>query len=513
MKKVQKIVIIVLCVALGLFAFAACGPKESGDKVTVTFYDATGTNKPAEMKVLKTQKVTKGESVASYVPTKDGGYDFVNWFATPSKSHVFDFTTKIDKDTSIYGGFSKFVADTRDYYIIGTGTSKVLLDGWNVANSDASWDAVKANHKFTKSSATDKNEYTMTLDLMENDQFVLMTNRQYHAKRGYGYLDSLKLEDGTEVFAGQGSVYDDSSKGSNIMVKKSGNYTLTITTHPDDDYYNTEGNGYTEENKEVYNLNPYDKISWVRNGDPLEVISTSTAFYIKGAKITDWKSMYNDATLMTKSGDEHKMSIYLRENEEFMFVSRVTDIATGNVSDGATFIKSNLLDAEGQKLIDGYSENGGNMKAKASGTYTFTYNEKTNKLVVTFDANKTPAKQDFYLNGNLLGKDYNGCLAAASEVKLTQDANDSFVYTFKNAELKVGDEFRILAYPEGTKELTFNNFDIQYHFEYLHPSSKEANFGTKTDTDTNIMVKVAGTYDIVFDSYSKIIKITPSAAA
>lgn len=513
MKKVQKIVILVLCVALGLFAFAACGPKESGDKVTVTFYDATGTNKPAEMKVLKTQKVTKGETVASYVPTKDGGYDFVNWFATPSKSHVFDFTTKIDKDISIYGGFSKFVADTRDYYIIGTGTSKVLLDGWNVANSDASWDAVKANHKFTKSSATDKNEYTMTLDLMENDQFVLMTNRQYYAKRGYGYLDSLKLEDGTEVFSGQGSVYDDSSKGSNIKVEKSGNYTLTLTTHPDDDYYNTEGNGYTEENKEVYNLNPYDKISWVRNGDPLEVISTSTEFYIKGAKITDWKTMLNAATIMTKSGDEHKMSIYLRENEEFMFASRVTDIATGNVSDGATFIKSNLLDAEGQKLIDGYSENGGNMKAKASGTYTFVYNEKTNKLVVTFDANKTPAKQDFYLNGNLLGKDYNGCLAAASEVKLTQDANDSFVYTFKNAELKVGDEFRILAYPEGTKELTFSNFDIQYHFEYLHPSSKEANFGTKTENDTNIMVKVAGTYDIVFDSYSKIIKITPSAAA
>ena len=59
MKKVQKIVILVLCVALGLFAFAACGPKESGDKVTVTFYDATGTNKPAEMKVLKTQKVDR----------------------------------------------------------------------------------------------------------------------------------------------------------------------------------------------------------------------------------------------------------------------------------------------------------------------------------------------------------------------------------------------------------------------------------------------------------------------
>lgn len=512
MKKVQKIVILVLCVALGLFAFAACGPKESGDKVTVTFYDATGTNKPAEMKVLKTQKVTKGETVASYVPTKDGGYDFVNWFATPSKSHVFDFTTKIDKDTSIYGGFSKFVADTRDYYIIGTGTSKVLLDGWNVANSDASWDAVKANHKFTKSSATDKNEYTMTLDLMENDQFVLMTNRQYYAKRGYGYLDSLKLEDGTEVFSGQGSVYDDSSKGSNIKVEKSGNYTLTLTTHPDDDYYNTEGNGYTEENKEIYNLNPYDKISWVRNGDPLEVISTTTAFYIKGAKITDWKSMYNDATLMTKNDDEHTMSIYLRENEEFMFVSRVTDIATGNVSDGATFIKSNLLDAEGQKLIDGYTENGGNMKAKASGTYTFVYNEKTNKLVVTFDASKTPERFEYYLNGNVLDKDYNGCIEDATELKFTQDANDSFVYTFKNAALKVGDEFRILSYPENTDKIDWN-FKTQYHFAYLHPSSKGANFGTKTDTDTNIMVKVAGTYDIVFDSYSKIIKITPSAAA
>ena len=152
------------------------------------------------------------------------------------------------------------------------------------------------------------------------------------------------------------------------------------------------------------------------------------------------------------------------------------------------------------------------MKAKASGTYTFVYNEKTNKLVVTFDASKTPEKFEYYLNGNVLDKDYNGCIEDAAELKFTQDANDSFVYTFKNVALKVNDEFRILSYPENADKIDWN-FKTQYHFAYLHPSSKEANFGTKTDTDTNIMVKVAGTYDIVFDSYSKIIKITPSAAA
>lgn len=510
MKKVQKIVILVLCVALGLFAFAACGPKESGDKVTVTFYDATGTNKPSEMKVLKTEKVTKGEKVASYTPTKDGGYVFIDWFATPSKSHSFDFDTAIEENTSIYGGFSKYVADTREFYILGSGTSSVLLDGWNVANTDAAWDAVKAAHKFTKSSATDKNEYTLTLDLMEDDQFVIASNRLYHAKRGYGYLDSLKLADGTEVFSGQGSVYDDSSKGSNIKVEKSGNYTLKITTNPGDDYYNTSAPTYTEAEKEVYNLNPYDKISWVRNGDPENVITTSTAFYIKGAQITNWKDMFNDATKMTKSGDEHSLTVYLKEGDQFMFTSKVTDLGTGAESTGSVYLKSNLLDTAGQALVDGYSEDGGNMTAKATGTYTFKYNEKTEKFTVAFDASVTPDACDYYINGNVLDKDYNGCLAAAAELKLTQDAQNANIYKFENAALKVGDEFRILAYAAGTTEIGWS-FKVQYHFNYLFDTTE--NFVRPENNGTNIKVAVAGTYDIVFDSYSKIITVTPSAAA
>ena len=252
MKKVQKALVAALCLAIGTCALTACGgddkPAGGGNdgKITVTFYDATGTNKPSEMTVLKTEKIDKGGTVSSYTPTKGDGYEFVNWFATPSKSHKFDFSEEINENISIYGGFSKYVADTRDFYVLGAGTSNVLIDGWEFVKNDELWEAKKDNHKFTKT-AGDKNEYTMTLDLRENDQFVIAATKEYHFKHGAGYLTGHTLADGTEVFAGQGSVYDDSAWGANILVKYSGNYTIKLTTHPNEDWFDENGNNYTEE--------------------------------------------------------------------------------------------------------------------------------------------------------------------------------------------------------------------------------------------------------------------------
>ena len=43
--------------------------------------------------------------------------------------------------------------------------------------------------------------------------------------------------------------------------------TLTLSTYPGADVYDTENSYYTEETRENYNSNPFDKIDWTYNGE------------------------------------------------------------------------------------------------------------------------------------------------------------------------------------------------------------------------------------------------------
>ena len=157
---------------------AACGPTEDVDdgKLTVTFYDGET--------VLKEVEVDEGSTVTEYTPEKEGGYTFVDWFATPSFNHRFDFEEPITEDTSVFAGFSLYEEDTREFYIVGTGTSKYLLgQDWGKNLTD--------EHKLTR--VEGKNEYTITTDLMEGDEFQFAINGLWHNKRGYGILPTTSL--------------------------------------------------------------------------------------------------------------------------------------------------------------------------------------------------------------------------------------------------------------------------------------------------------------------------------
>lgn len=129
---------------------------QQGD-CTVTFYDSDGTT------VLQTAEVKSGEYVKEYTPEKDGSI-FVGWFATPQMSHRFDFTQAVTEDTSLFAGFVTYVEDTREFAIVGSGTSPVLLE--------SNWGAVIADaQKMIKEDSDTENRYTITLDLNEGDQF------------------------------------------------------------------------------------------------------------------------------------------------------------------------------------------------------------------------------------------------------------------------------------------------------------------------------------------------------
>lgn len=370
----------VLVLSMGI---VGCGAKETNggnttqeegkdesaeDTYTVTFYDSDGKTE------LKTEEVKSGECVAEYEPEKDGEI-FVGWFATPQMTHRFDFSTVITEDTQVFGGFVTYVEDTREFYIVGSGTSPVLLESnWGKVIGDA--------QKLTKEDSSDSNKYSITLDLAEGDEFQFAINSAWNAQRGYGYLDSIS-KDGTDYFANSGGLGDVSTKRSNIKCAVAGNYTFTLTTYPGEDQYETYNSNYTEDNKEAFNINPYDVITWTYNGaSTVDNSDNVTDYYIKGAKITGWEDVYTDETKFTEENGVYTLNVDLEEGDEFMFTSMVT--VGDNSSVGTEYIRySNIAveDVDSQSFVSGTDS--ANLVAKQSGTYTFTYEPSTKVLTVT----------------------------------------------------------------------------------------------------------------------------------
>lgn len=496
MKKATHLTGLILACAVcatSVAMLAACKPDVK--EYTVTYYDGTT--------VLDTQKVKEGEKATEWTPVK-AGYEFVDWFATPNFGHFFDFEQEITEDKAAFAQFisANQSVDTREYYIVGSGTSPILLKSkWGKVFDDTM--------KMTK--AADKNEYTYTLDLQEGDLFQFALNESWHHQRGAGYLTTTRLDNGTEVFSGGNTIGDNSSYRLNIKCEYSGNYTFKLFTHPDDDEYETNHSSYTEENKEAFNINHADKITWTRNGDASDVGTVVTDYYLKGNGITDWKDMYNSATKMTNDNGVYTLEVYLKANEEFLFTSFVTVGTEG--SSGTEYLRASNLD-EASKAFIGQNDSY-NMIAKAAGTYNFTYTADTKVLSVTFDAAKIPAAADYYIDGTFADGVNNWDYSFKEQFKLAETSEDSGVYQIKNVTLKEDSEIIIQAYKEGSTERgtwgteSYNGLG-SYNFTYLHGAGE--NFSAVGNGNNNIKILKGGVYNITFDSYAKIITIEDANA-
>ncbi len=495
MKKTIKWVGLFVLAIVCMFSFTmltACDDKTPQPKeFTVTFYDGS--------QVLDTQTVKEGEKAQEWEPTKKD-YNFVDWYATPNFAHLFDFNAPITENKSAFAQWtsSKQSVDTREYYIVGSGTSPILMS--------SNWGKVfDQTTKMTK--AADKNEYTYTLDLQVGDLFQFAINESWHHQRGVGYLTTTKLSDGTVAFSGASTIGDNSSYRLNIKCEYAGNYTFTLTTHPDDDTYETNNASYTEANKESFNINSLDTITWVRNGDVKAPVNVVTDYYIKGSGITNWKDMYNASTKMVNENGVYTLSTYLKENEEFLFTSLNT-VGT-EVSTGTEYLRASNLDEASKAFVD--QKPSLNMVAKASGLYTFTYTKSTQKLSVTFDASKTPVATDYYIDGTFAEgvADWSGyCFNSA--YKLAEKEVGSSIYEIKNVALKADSQIIIQAFKAGSTERGewgtdgYNGLG-SYNYTYLYNGGTA--FSAVGDGNNNIKVLKAGSYDITFDSYAKIITI------
>lgn len=333
----------------------------------VTYYDSDGKT------VLQTKEVEKGACAKEYTPEKDGSI-FVGWFATPQMSHKFDFSQAVTEDTSVFAGFVTYVEDTREFAIVGSGTSPVLLESnWGAVIGDA--------QKMTKEESDSENVYTITLDLSEGDQFQFAMDSSWGDQRGYGYLDTIEL-DGMDYFENSGSLGDTGVKRSNIKCAVAGNYTFTLTTYPGEDTYETDNANYTEENREAFNINPYDTITWTYNGASENVGGdVQTDYYIKGAIVTGWEDVYSDETKFTEQDGTYTLKIDLTEGDEFMFTSMVTVGDTSNA--GTEYIRYTNIGGGDDTSLSHVTEGGGeNLIAAESGTYVFTYDPTEQVLTV-----------------------------------------------------------------------------------------------------------------------------------
>ena len=334
---------------------------------TVTFYDSDGTT------VLATEKVSDGEKVPESVPEK-ADYTFTGWYATPNMSHRFDFTLGITEDTSVFAGFVSKVEDTRSFAIVGSGSSPVLLE--------SNWGKVIGDKQtMTKEDNADANIYTITLDLEKGDEFQFAINSDWDCQRGYGYLETINC-DGTEYFANSGGLGETSTKRSNIKCAVSGNYTFHLTTYPGEDTYETDNANYAEENKEAFNINAYDSISWTYNGASTAADTEKMVdYYIKGAQITGWEDVYSDETKFVENDGIYTLSVELTEGDEFLFTSMVTMGDTSSV--GTEYIRyTNIAEDDSTSLSFVSGTDNANLVATQTGKYTFVYDPAAQILTV-----------------------------------------------------------------------------------------------------------------------------------
>ena len=421
--------------------------------------------------------------------------EFSDWYVDAGLNRVFDFEGEaITADRSLYAGYVAVgTDDTRTWAIVGSGQGDIL--------SSSAWGTVITDvHMLEKTEG--ENEFTITLDLYEDDQFQFATDTSWMNQRGFGYIplaDRTMTVDGEEVtpFSGGGGIGETADKQSNIIVEYPGNYTFTLTTYPDEDYYDDNVNNG------LVSISNFDTITYEYNGPAAELSSTVTEFYIKGQDITQWGDMYNPATQMTRVGSTYTLTVYLKAGDQVMFTSLNVDRETGESTVGTTYINVTNLDEESASL---FTAAGNNMTVNTSGEYTFTYDADSKTLSAALDEDATLVEADYYLDGSFGGLSWNQSFYDP-DYKFAAAGND--VYTLDGIELAAGDEIVIQSFTQGATEESGEKLTA-YNFRYYRGTDGAFEAADADNNNYNIAVVTAGTYNIEFDAYAKIITIVPA---
>lgn len=370
-KQIKNVMGITAASVILLAALTGCGKAEitstdgegiskstDATEITVTFMNGEeqlGTSKTKAGELLAEDDYKQYESVADT--------EFQGWFETPSflESSRKDLkTTTFGEDTVLYGSFKSTAveADTRAWYIAGDSSKGILQDS-NWANDSV--EESKREQFRLKETGNIQNEFELTIDLYAGDQFQIIHDWAWDGQKGFGCfttIDETQMENG----GGLGGT----ASTSNVNVIMDGNYTIRLTTDPDNE--------------------AMDTLEIVRNGDAATtntlagnkedddyVVSDNTQIMIKGSWVADWSDVKE---LTREEGSNiYTISMELEADTEVCFMiydnGNNTDIVLkeGNVKDESSLALLKL--------------NGNNIQVAETGNYTFTVDADNMSITLT----------------------------------------------------------------------------------------------------------------------------------
>ena len=408
MKKFLSVIALIMVLSLSIACFVSCKPEETppaddSDKVTVCWYQGS--------KLLKEEKVAKGTKLTTWTPPVVEGKDFTGWYAEASLSQEFDFETAINADTDIFAKYTSnvFVADDKEYYLIGTGSGDMKQSGWNHDNS-------MAHLVMTKTENASANVYEIEILMYAGDAFQICYGGTYDGQVGIGYVPGVEYADGTNRY--DNNTYTAADKKFATVKNAAGEVVFEGHDEFNKEYWTwnvflAEGqDGIYKIIYTTYPDHPADNTITYELVEKKEPLAETHDMYICGT-VSNWD--FSDAFQMKPDDTKENYSFLLNITEpaEIKLRNKIGDVWYG---------------AEKITVVNecGTWNDGGNL-ALAAGVYKIAYNVESD--TATIEA----VEKSFWLAGVVNGGQFWNC-GSGIEFEKVNDTTYKAYYTFTEAD-------------------------------------------------------------------------------
>jgi len=410
MKKFLSAIALIMVLALSFGCIAACTPDNPNEqttpdanKVTVSWYQGS--------KILKEEKIDKGSKVANWDPPAVEGKDFTGWYAEASLTQEFDFDATINEDTDIFAKYTSnvFVADDKEYYLIGTGSGDMKQSGWNHENS-------MAHLVMTKTENASANVYEIEILMYAGDAFQICYGGTYDGQVGIGYVPGVEYAAGTNRY--DNNTYEADAKKFATVKNAAGEVVFEGHDEFNKEYWTW--NVFLAEGQDgVYKIiyttypdHPADNTITYELVEKREPLAETHDMYICGT-VSNWD--FSDDFKMAADDTKANYSFLLNISEpaEIKLRNKIGDVWYG---------------AEKITVVNecGTWNDGGNL-ALAAGVYKIAYNVESDTATIEAVA------KSFWLAGVVNGGQYWNC-SSGIEFEKVNDTTYKAYYTFTEAD-------------------------------------------------------------------------------
>ena len=386
----------------GLFGGGNDNPPDA-NKVTVSWYQGS--------KLLKEEKIDKGSKATPWEPTAEGK-TFDGWYAEASCSIAFDFDKAINEDVDIFAKYTSnvFVADDKEYYLIGTGSGDMKQSGWNHDNS-------MQHLVMTKTENASANVYEITILMYAGDAFQICYGGTYDGQVGIGYVPGVEYADGTNRY--DNNTYTAADKKFATVKNAAGEVVFEGHDEFNKEYWTW--NVFLAEGQDgIYKIiytpypdHPADNTITYELVEKKEPLAETHEMYICGT-VSNWDFSDDYKMKADDTKENYSFLLNISEDAEIKLRNKIGDAWFGTTADAS---------AEGPWTL-GTGE--ANLALKA-GVYKIEYSVANNTAVVT------PVAKSFWLAGVVNGGQYWNC-GSGIEFEKVNDTTYRAYYTFTEAD-------------------------------------------------------------------------------